>query len=179
MSSALKKPGPREFLAILWLIILISTWVIWNSTGSTYYGASHTTLKAGEIKIIWWQAPTSSDETLVMRYETELEPIDLYVVSQDSYNRTSGELPTSYYLFYHGNDTELILEGPLPKLYRIVVSEVVQEFTSQTWAYSSAALQARALAYPITIVLIVVTGVNLGWYWKTRNASQDREPDLV
>jgi hypothetical protein len=179
VSSALKKLGRRELVAVLWIIMLISTWVTWDSTRPTYYGATHTTLEVGEIKVGWWSTPTSSDETLVIKYETEIGPIDLYVVSQDSYNLTSRELPISYYLHHYGNGAELQLNGPLPRLYTIVVSEIAQEIDKQTWTYSSAAMLARALAYPITVFLIVVTGVNLGWYWRTRNASQNEEPDLV
>lgn len=159
--------------------MLILTWVTWDSTEPTYHGASHTTLEVGEIRVGWWNAPTSSDETLVIKYETELGPIDLYVVSQDSYNRTSGELPISYYLHRYGNGTELQLKGPLPLLYKVIVSEIAQEINEESWTYSSAALQAKALAYPITIFLIVVTGVNLGWLWKMRSASRNKEPDLV
>ncbi|MFX1544165.1 MAG: hypothetical protein ACFFCR_14250 [Promethearchaeota archaeon] len=179
MSSVLKKLGQRELLAFLWIMMLISTWVIWDSTEPTYYGGTHTTLEASEIEVGWWSVPTSTDETVVINYETELGPIDLYVVSQDSYNRTSGDLPQSYYLHHYGNGTELQLKGPLPRLYTVIVSEIAQEINEQTWTYSSAAMLARALAYPITVFLIVVTGINLGWYWRTRNASQNKEPDLV
>jgi hypothetical protein len=56
----------------------------------------------------------------------------------------------------------------LPLLYFVVVSEVDQPIYQQAWTYSAAARIARALAYPITVFLIVVTGVNLGWYWKER-----------
>ncbi|MFW9864367.1 MAG: hypothetical protein ACFFET_18925, partial [Candidatus Thorarchaeota archaeon] len=131
-------------------------------------GASRTEVQTGVIEVIWWQASTSADETMVIRYEVELGPIEIYVVSQASYNATSGELPTSYFLHYYGSSTELQLRGPLPLIYLLIVSEVEQIVYSETWTYSSAAMIARALVYPNTVFLIVVTAVNLGWYWKTR-----------
>ena len=125
-------------------------------------------LEADEIEVLWWNALTTSDETLVIRYDAELGPVDIYVVSQNSYNLTSGELPTSYFFHHHGDSTEFELNGPLPLLYYVVVSEVGQYLYSQSWTYSSVARLARALAFPITVFLIVVTGVNLGWYWRSR-----------
>ncbi len=155
-----------ELLALLWLILFFSTMVTWTSTRPSGYGGSNGPLEADEIEVLWWNALTRPDEILVIRYEVGLGPVDIYVVSQASYNRTGGELPTSYYLHHHGSSTELELLGPLPLLYFVVVSEVDQHIYQQAWIYSSAARFARALAYPITVFLIVVTGVNLGWHWK-------------
>jgi hypothetical protein len=176
LSSALKNPGLKELLVAFWLILLISTLVTWDAAKPTNYGATNTILEASEIKVGWWNVPTSSDETLVIKYETELGPIDLYIVSQASYNATSGELPTSYFLHHYGSSTELQLKGPLPLLYLLVVSEAEQIVYSETWTYSSAAMIARALTYPNAVFLIVVTAVNLGWYWKTENTSKTKSP---
>jgi hypothetical protein len=167
--------GRKELLALLWLVLLISTLITWNSISPSGHGASNRPLVADEIEVIWWSDSTTSDETLLISYEAELGPIDIYVVAQDSYNRTSGELPASYFLHHYGNSTELELHGPLPLLYFVIVSETDQYVHQQAWTYSSAAMMARVLAYPITVFLIVVTAVNLGWYWKT---SKDRPLDL-
>jgi hypothetical protein len=166
--NELRQLKRKEILVILWLVLFLSTLATWASTRPSGYGASNTSLEADEIEVIWWNALTTSDETLVIRYEVELGSIDIYVVSQASYNRTSGELPTSYFLHHLGDSTELELTGPLPLLYFVVVSEVDQPIYQQAWTYSTAARFARALAYPITVFLIVITGVNLGWYWKKR-----------
>ena len=167
--------GRKELLALFWLALLISTLITWNSIYPSAYGAANTPLEADESEVIWWSDLTTSDETLVISYEAELGPIDIYVVSQDSYNLTSGELPASYFLHHHGKSTELQLHGPLPRLYFVILSDTSQYVSQQAWTYTSAAMMAKALAYPLTVFLIVVTAVNLGWYWKM---SKDRSLDL-
>jgi hypothetical protein len=116
------------------------------------------------------------DDTLMIKYDAALGPIEIFVVSQSSYNRTSGELPTSYFLHHSGNSTELYLDGPLPVLYFVVISEIDQHLYQQAWIYSSTAKMARVLAYPVTGLLIVVTGIYLGWYWKM---SKNNAPHLL
>lgn len=175
MSGELKFLGQRELFVFFWLILLISTLITWNSIGPSAYGASSRNMQAGEIEVMWWQALTGSDDTLMIKYDAELGPIEIFVVSQSSYNRTSGELPTSYFLHHSGNSTELYLDGPLPVLYFVVISEIDQYLYKQSWIYSSPAKMARVLAYPVTGLLIVVTGIYLGWYWKM---SKENAPHL-
>ena len=174
MSSGFKHLGWREILALLWLVLLISTLITWNSISPSGHGASNTPVQVDEIEVLWWSGLTTSDETLVISYEVELGPIHFYVVAQESYNLTSGELPASYFLHHYGSSTELELHGPLPLLYFVIVSETDQFVYQQAWTYSSAAMMARVLAYPNSVFLIVITAVNLGWYWKT---SKDRPLD--
>ncbi|MHA2118090.1 MAG: hypothetical protein ACW98J_04150 [Candidatus Thorarchaeota archaeon] len=165
--SGFKNMGLRELLVVLWIALMISALVTQNTMASTHYGASSAGLEAGKIEVSWWNAITTADEILVLRYDAELGPIDIYVVSQTSYNLTSGEVPISYHLHHHGNSTELQLNGPLQQLYFVVVSEIDQNLYQEAWTYSSAAMLARTLYYPIIGLLVLVSGVYLVWYWRT------------
>ncbi len=168
MSGKLKFLRRRELLVFFWIILLISTLITWNSIGPVLHGSSNGPLQAGEIEVMWYNGQTAPDETLMIMYDAELGPIEIFVVSQSSYNRTSGELPASYFLHHSGNSTELYLDGPLPFLYFVVISEIDQHVRQESWVYSSTAKMAKVLAYPVTGLLIVVTGIYLGWYWKMR-----------
>ena len=154
----------RIILVLIWTLLFVSTLITWNTLGHRSYGASRRDMEAGEIYVSWFNAITFARETLRIRYEASAGPIDIYVVTQDSYNRTSGEIPESFLLHHHGNSTQLRLDGYLPFLYYVVISEVDQTVYIQSWVISPETRIAEMLVYPMTILLIIVSVISIVWY---------------
>ena len=153
---------------LVWIIFAIPTTLMANSIRTTGRGAANSSVQAGEIELIWFNAYTPAGDTLRISCEVESGSIDIYVVTQEGYNRSSGEIPESYLLHYSGGSTVLYLDGPLPFLYFVVLSPVNQQIYVLTSIYPPIAMMSEVFLYPCLVGLIVMTVIVVGLVWMTR-----------
>ena len=160
----------KKILIVLsvWFLFFISTTMMADSINSTGRGTSNSSVKAGEIEVLWFNGLTPAGDSLRINCEVESGSIDIYVVSQAGYNLSSGEIPESYLLHQSGGSTVLYLDGPLPVLYYVVVSPINQQIHVLTSIYSPAAKISEVLLFPGLVGLIVVTVILAGLLWKAR-----------
>ncbi len=161
MAEIRKQMTKNRIIGAIIVILLILTVVSWVSVKPTAYGSSNTELQAGEIHVGWFNAPTYDEDILRVSYDADLGLLEIYVVAQSSYNRTSGIIPDSFLYYHDGSSSSFSIEGPLPLLYMLVITEVTQWTYMQTWVYPSSARIAEMTAIPFTISLIAVTALYL------------------
>ena len=162
--TALDKRRTKLIVVTVWILLLMSTCLAWTVDKPRGYGASRGEMMTGETQIIEFNMWTLSGEIHRITYDAPEGPIEIYVVAQDSYNKTSHEVPETYLLYHTGNSTTLNLNGPLPRLYYIVVSEVDQYVYVQSWVFSTEAILAQMLVYPLAILTGVVSIFGMGLY---------------
>ena len=153
---------------IVWILLAIPTIVMADSIRTTGRGAANSSVQVGEIEVIWFNGYTPAGDTLRISCEVETGSIDIYVVTQDGYNRSSGEIPESYLLHHSGGSTVLYLDGPLPFLYFVVLSPVNQQIYVLTSIYPPIAMMSDVLLYPCLVGLIAMTVIVVGLVWKTQ-----------
>ncbi|MDF1539572.1 MAG: hypothetical protein P1Q69_11795 [Candidatus Thorarchaeota archaeon] len=157
----LEFPKQKRIIQIFFLMLLLSTIISWYSIRPNSYGASRTTLEAGEIEVFWFNGYTLYGESFRATYETEIHSVDVYFIRQGAYNLTSGTLSESYYYHPVTNITSFAIEGPIQPLYIIVVSEVDQWIYIQSWIYPLSAKISEIAAIPLTLILFLVSGYRL------------------
>jgi hypothetical protein len=160
----LDKQKAKLIVVSIWVLLLISTLIAWTVNKPKVSGTSNSSMVAGETKVVWFNAFTGSGEIHRVSYDASAGPIEIYIVTQDSYNVTSHEVPETYLLYHYGNSTTLNLDGPLPFLYYIVISEVGQDVYVQSWVFSTEAILAQMLVYPLAILTSIVSIFGIAWY---------------
>ena len=102
-----------QLFVLIALLLLGSTLITWSLYSPSRYGASNTLAEADEVEVIWFNAQTVSDEILRISYVSEAA-IEIYIVTQGSYNLSAREIPEEYVYHYNGNSSTLNLNGYLP-----------------------------------------------------------------
>ncbi|MFW9933354.1 MAG: hypothetical protein ACFFDR_11915, partial [Candidatus Thorarchaeota archaeon] len=97
-------------------------------------------------------------------------PIEIYIVTQASYNLSAREIPDSYLYYHHDNSSTLTLNGPLPFLYYIVISEIDQYINIQSWVFSPTAQISEMLMVPLAILAVATAIITAGWHLQSKKS---------